>query len=82
MMAQKIVNGGGRGGNVIVVTEEKIVKGEKFVEKVKYRVNPTKDITSFGALASCAWGLGNNSNGVAAAAKKSKPEPESIRQFH
>jgi len=63
-MTKKIVNGGGIGGQIILVNGE------------KYRVNPTKGNTSFGALARIPYGGGS----ISATANKSKPESETIRQ--
>ncbi len=63
-MTKKIVNGGGIGGQIILVNGE------------KYRVNPTKGNTSVGALARIPYGCG----GISATANKSKPESEVIRQ--
>ena len=57
--------GGGKGGQIITVN------GQLF------RVNPTREHTSFGALAKCAYGFGS-SNNVAKAAKESKPQSETI----
>lgn len=58
IMTQKKVNGGGIGGQIVLVNGE------------KYRVNPTKNATSTGALPKLPYGFGGN---------KSKPESETIR---
>ena len=63
-MTRNVVNGGGIGGQIILVNGE------------KYRVNPTKNITSAGALARIPYGGGS----ISATANKSKPESEVIRQ--
>lgn len=50
--AKNAINGGGRGGTIVVVDGE------------RYRVNPTRNVTAVGALAKCATGHGAGSNGT------------------
>ena len=63
-MTKKTVNGGGIGGQIILVNGE------------KYRINPTKNHTSFGALPPLIYGLPRS---IGDAAAKSKPPSEGIR---